>query len=85
MFTKLIKTEQVLIFMQSVKIPNIPRVSKHSFHFINESYSTRFFKNAFKQPYAATNYKKFLIGSRGPHLYNKFQSENRNTKKVTSF
>ena len=32
-------THKVLIFMQKVKISSISRVSKHNFHFINQSYS----------------------------------------------
>ena len=64
---------------------SILRVSKHRFHFISQSYSTRLPKNTFKQPYAATNYEKMLIVSRGPHLRNKFFSEKSKTMTSTSF
>lgn len=50
--------------MQIDEITIIPRVLKHSFYSINYSYPTRFSKNPFKQPYAATNHEKFSIEAR---------------------
>ena len=71
--------------MQMDEITIIPRVLKHSFYSINYSYPTRFSKNPFKQPYAATNHEKFSIEARDSQLWNKFLSEKEKTMASTIF
>ena len=56
-------------------VPTLSTTCYVDLHCINYNYPTRFFKNTFKQSYVATNYKKLMIGSRGPQLWNRFVSD----------
>lgn len=69
--------QQFLTPMQRVKISSVPRVFKHKFPGIHNSYPTRFSKNAFKQTYAGTNCDKFWIVFLDPQLWNIYLKKKR--------
>ena len=69
--------QQLLTFMQRVKILSVPRVFKHKFLAIHHNYPTRFSKNAFKQTYAGINCDKFWIVFLDPQLWNIYLKKKR--------
>lgn len=80
-----INTYQVMCFMYKQTKNDIPTCFADNFTKIEHKYETRFSQNAFYEDDRCGRFSRFNIKNRGPHIWNTFENEIKNSRSIAIF